>query len=76
MVVDDAIIALSALGMPEKQQADICAQTLLSMAGDSKGWFETSNEYIEGLCIQQQANITLYLSETEYLTWTQAGGLL
>jgi hypothetical protein len=48
MVIDDAKAILSELGMPKKQQADICAYTLLSLAGISENmaWTSATNEYM------------------------------
>lgn len=46
--IDDAKVILKQLGMPEKQQSDICALTLLAMADISpdKSWNEASNNWI------------------------------
>jgi hypothetical protein len=48
MVIDDAKAILSELSMPKKQQADICAYTLLSLAGISENmvWTSATNEYM------------------------------
>lgn len=46
--IDDAKRILESLGMPKKQQSDICALTLLAMANISKtqSWSEATNEWI------------------------------
>ena len=48
MVIDDAKTILSSLGMPKKQRADICAYSLLALAGvsDKKGWSLATNEFL------------------------------
>lgn len=48
MIIDDAKTILAALGMPKKQQADICAYTLLALAGVSEktDWFNATNEFL------------------------------
>ena len=48
MVIDDAKTILSAIGMPKRQQTDICAYSLLALAGisGSTGWSRATNEYI------------------------------
>ena len=48
MLFDDAKTILSELGMPKKQQADICAYTLLALAdiSDDKTWAQATNEFV------------------------------
>jgi hypothetical protein len=48
MITDDARMILSAIGMPRKQQADICIYTLLALArvSNNTSWTSATNEFM------------------------------